>query len=108
MSDLQEPAYFYEGEHLGQIVTVTAAVAVVRDPRTFELSGGDPRDVTTTVLTREPVMLSPGQLVQVTGRMGQLHTSAPSERVPYIQDSLYSTAHTEAYLYDATVGPRPR
>jgi hypothetical protein len=43
----------------------------------------------------------------VTGTVGQLHFSAPSERVPYLQEPLYSKAHTESFIYDAVVQPAP-
>jgi hypothetical protein len=77
VSDLQEPTYFYEGDHLGEVVTVSAAVARVRDPHTVELSGDDPGAATMTVLTRQAVSLSQGQAVQVTGRMDRVGESGP-------------------------------
>jgi hypothetical protein len=39
--------------------------------------------------------------------VGQLHASAPSAQIPYIQNDLYARYTTEAYLFDATVEPMP-
>ncbi|MDN5747340.1 MAG: hypothetical protein L0H64_02245 [Pseudonocardia sp.] len=98
---------FYQGEYLGRTVTVSAAVAEVTDRGAFELSGGDPRDRTLTVLTREPVDVRPGEVVQVTGTVGQAHTVAPADPVPYVQRPLYAPYETEPFLFDATVEPLP-
>jgi hypothetical protein len=98
---------FYQGEYLGQVVTVSAPVAEVVDAHTVELSGGDPRDVTVTVLTRTPVDVTEGAVVRVTGTVGQLHTVPASDRVPYVQRPLYAPYETEPYLYDATVEDAP-
>ena len=105
VTEIQKPAYFYEGDYLGEVVTVSAAVAEVRSERLFELSGGA-GDSTLTVMTRQPVDLQRNQVVQVTGTVGQLHRSS-SNRVPYIQEPLYSKANTESYLYDAVVRLAP-
>lgn len=111
VGDLQQKEYFYQGEHLGRTVTVSATVAAVRGPHAFELSGGDPGDDTLLVLppmAGRTVEVAPGQVVRVTGTVGQLHSSSPSEKVPYVQHSLYDKHTTEAYLYDAAVEPLPR
>ncbi|RCW46096.1 hypothetical protein DFQ14_102398 [Halopolyspora algeriensis] len=108
VGDIQHKEYFYQGEHLGRTVTVSAAVAEVRGPHAFELSGGDAGDDTLLVMppvTGHPVEVVPGQRVRVTGTVGQLHSSMPSQKVPYVQRGLYSKHTTEAYLYDAAVEP---
>lgn len=107
VDDLQQEEYFYQGEHLGRTVTVSAAVSEVLGPRWFELSGGDFGDDTLLVTTGQPVEVANGEVVRVTGTVGQLHRSVPSERVPYLQMSLYAKYETEAYLYGATVEPLP-
>lgn len=103
VADIQHEQYFYEGEYLGRTVTVTAAVSDVRGPRSFELSGGGYGEGTLLVVTSEPVEVEKGEVVRVTGTVGQFHISAPSEEVPYIQHDLYSKHETHSYLYDATV-----
>jgi hypothetical protein len=103
IGDLQHKQYFYQGEYLGRRVTVSAAVSDVLGPRVFELSGGDFGDEKLQVVTDAPVEVSKDQVVRVTGTVGQLKLSAPSERVPYIQENLYAKYETKAYLYDATL-----
>jgi hypothetical protein len=103
VSDLQQKQYFYQGEYLGRMVTVSATVSDVLAPRVFELSEGDVRHPKLLVVTDQPVDISEGQAVRVTGIVGQAHTWDPSERVPYIQEDLYTRYETKAYLYHATV-----
>lgn len=43
----------------------------------------------------------------MTGIVGQLHESFPSETHPYTQAGLYAKHSTEAYLYDTAVEPLP-
>jgi hypothetical protein len=105
VSDLQKEEYFFEGDYLGRTVTVTARVAEVPEPDSFELSGGDFGDATLLVSTGDPVEVTKGEVVRVTGTVGQFHESFPVQGVPYIQESLYSKHATESYLYDASVEP---
>ena len=105
VSDLAQKQYFYRGNQLGRTVTVSAAVSEVDGSRVFKLSGGDSSD-DLLVLTAQPVDVAKDQEVRVTGTVGQLHHSAPSERVPYLQRDLYDKHDTETYLYDATVQRR--
>lgn len=107
VGDLQAEEFFYEGEYLGRTVTVSAAVAEVAGPRSVELSGGDFGDEQLLVVSNDPVSVAAGQVVRVTGTVGQLHRTTPADRVPYVQDSLYAQGATEAYLYDAIVEPLP-
>lgn len=107
VSGLEQREYFYQGDYLGRTVTVSAAVADVLGPRLFELSGGNVGDVKLTVVTDRPIAVSKDAVVRVTGTVGQLHLSAPSDRVPYIQRDLYASQETKAYLYHATVEPLP-
>jgi hypothetical protein len=107
VGDLQRKEYFYQGDFLGQTVTVSAKVAEVLGPQVFKLSGGNVGAEKLTVLTDQPVDVSKDEVVRVTGAVGQLHQSAPSEGVPYIQRDLYSTPETKPYLYHATVEPLP-
>lgn len=103
IGDVQQKQYFYQGEYLGRTVTVSAPVSEIRGPRSFELSNPDSSADTLLVVTTQPVDLAQGQLVRVTGTVGQFHISPPSEEAPYRQMDLYSKAETKAYLYDATV-----
>jgi hypothetical protein len=106
VGDLQHKEYFYQGDFLGQTVTISAKVADVLGPRVFELSGGNVGAQKLTVVTDRPVEVSKNDVVRVTGTVGQLHLSAPSEGVPYIQRELYATPETKPYLYHATVHGR--
>lgn len=72
IGDLQQDQDFYQGEYLGRIVTVSAAVSEVRGPRSLELSGGDFGEDTLLVVTAQPVKIAQGQVVRVTGTVGQL------------------------------------
>ena len=105
VSDLAQKQYFYQGNQLGRTVTVSAPVSEVDGSRVFKLSGGDSSD-DLLVLTAQPVDVAKDQEVRVTATVGQLHHSAPSERVPYLQRDLYDKHDTETYLYDATVQRR--
>lgn len=107
VGDLQQKDYFYQGRYLGRIVTVSARVGNVLGPRVFELFGGDFRDEKLVVVTDRPVEVSKDEAVRVTGTVGQLHHSAPSEEVPYLQQALYTRYETEPYLYHASVEPLP-
>ena len=107
VSDLLHKEYFYQGDHLGRTVTVSAKVSDVRSPQVFDLSNEDFGDKKLLVVTDQPVEVSEDEVVWVTGTVGQLHTAVPSERGPYIQEELYARHNTEPYLYHATVEPQP-
>lgn len=107
VGDLQREQYFFEGDHLGQTVTVSAAVSEVHGPHSFELSGGDFRDDTLLVMSDDPVEVIKEQVVRVTGTVGQFHETFPPEGVPYLQTDLYEKYETEVYIYDATVEKLP-
>ncbi|HWR46592.1 MAG TPA: hypothetical protein VN327_03070 [Pseudonocardiaceae bacterium] len=81
VSDLAQEQYFYQEPYLGRTVTVSAAVSKVLGPRVFTLSGADSGD-DVLVVTGQPVKVAKGQVVRVTGTVGQVHHSAPSEGVP--------------------------
>ncbi len=106
VNDLLQGQYFYQGDHLGRTVTVSAKVFDVPAPRVLELSGDDFRGKKLLVVTDQPVGVSKDEMVRVTGTVGQLHTAVPSEREPYIQEELYARHNTESYLYHATVEPQ--
>ncbi|MGB8995382.1 MAG: hypothetical protein WCC65_08745 [Pseudonocardiaceae bacterium] len=106
VSDLQQREYFYQGDYLGRAVTVSAKVSNVLGSRVFELSGGDFGHKKLLVVTDQPVEVTGDELVRVTGTVGQMHTSVPSDRAPYVQRDLYDRYHTESYLYHATVEPQ--
>ncbi len=108
VDDLQGEQHFYEGKYLGRTVAVSAEVSAVHGPSSFELSGGDFGDEELLVVTTRPVEVVRDSAVRVTGTVGQLHRSDPSQQVPYVQRGLYTEHQTEAYLYDATVGPLTR
>jgi len=103
IGDLQHKEYFYQGDYLGRTVTLSATVSDVLAPRVTEVSGGDLRDAKLLVVTDQPVDVSEGQAVRVTGTVGQLHTSFPSDHVPYEQEDLYTRYDTKPYLYHGAV-----
>jgi hypothetical protein len=102
-SDLQRKEYFYQADYLGRRMTFSAIISDVLAPRVFELSGGDVGDMQLLVVTDQPVNVSEGQPVRVTGTAGQLHTSFPSDHAPYEQEDLYTGYDTKPYLYHATI-----
>jgi hypothetical protein len=104
LRELQQSQPFYQGEYLGRRVAVTGKVAEMHEPRWLEVSS-DTGGEKLTVLTLRPVTGLVGDAVRVTGNVGQLHHVSPSDRVPYLQEDLYSQATTQAYLYDAVVEP---
>ena len=106
ISDLQHKQYFYQGDYLGRTITVSGRVDDVLAPRVFELSD-EHRGDKLLVVTDQPVEASKDEAVRVTGTVGQLHRSAPSERVPYFQQDLYTRHETDAYLYHATIASLP-
>jgi hypothetical protein len=103
ISDLQHKEYFYQGDYLGRTITVSARVDDVLAPRVFELSDDPYRGEKLLVVTDQPAEVSKDEAVRVTGTVGQLHRSMPSEGVPYIQRELYTRHDTDAYLYHATI-----
>lgn len=105
VDELQAKQYFYNGEYLGRPVTVSSRVTGTPRPGELRLAGDEPDDPPLTVLTAEPVTIRPGTPLRVTGTVGQLHTSFPSDTVPYVQRPLYARYDTEPYLYDATLEP---
>ncbi len=106
VEEIQEPQYFYEGEYLGQEVTVSATVTDVIDPGSFELAGESYGEDSLLVQTAAPTLVEVGQVVQVTGTVGQFHRLAEDDYAPGTYDR-YEKYETEAYLYDATVQPAP-
>lgn len=105
IGDVQQHENFYRGTYLGRTVTVSAMVSELHGARSFELSGGDFGDEKLLVVTDRSTGIEEGQVVRVTGTVGQLHESFPSETHPYVQAGLYAKHSTTAYLYDATVEP---
>jgi hypothetical protein len=104
VQEVQEPENFYEGDYLGQEVTVSATVTDVISPQSFVLAGADYGEDSLLVQTPTPVTVAKGQMVQVTGTVGQFHRLAESDYAPGTYDR-YEQYETEAYLYDATVTP---
>ncbi|WP_300007568.1 hypothetical protein [Pseudonocardia sp.] len=100
---IQEAQNFYEGEYLGQRVTVSAEVSDVLDPRNLELAGVDYSEDSLLVRTADPVEVRQGQVVRVVGTVGQYHRFLEGEGVPPVQYDMYEEYETEAYLYDAAV-----
>ncbi|MHA6783713.1 hypothetical protein ACVGOW_22380 [Pseudonocardia saturnea] len=103
VEDIQEPQNFYEGEYLGQQVTVSAEVTDVLDAGSFELAGQEYGEDSLLVQTAAPTEVLPGQVVRVVGTVGQYHRFAEDEGVPPVQYDMYEEYETEAYLYGATV-----
>jgi hypothetical protein len=107
ISDLQHKQYFYQGDYLGRTITISARVDDVLAPRVFELSDDHYPGEKLLVVTDQPVEVSKDEAIWVTGTVGQLHRSAPSERVPYVQQDLYARHETDSYLYHATIESVP-
>ncbi|MBW0093658.1 hypothetical protein I4I73_30640 [Pseudonocardia sp. KRD-184] len=103
VGEVQEAQNFYEGEYLGQRVTVSAEVTDVLDPRHLELAGRDYGEDSLLVRTTGPVDAIQGQVVRVVGTVGQYHLFRENEGPPPVQYDMYEEYETEAYLYDATV-----
>ncbi|MFB9386657.1 hypothetical protein ACFFTK_26195 [Pseudonocardia petroleophila] len=103
IEEIQEPQNFYEGEYLGQRVTVSAEVTDVLDPSSFELAGQEYGEDSLLVQTAAPTEVRQGEVVRVVGTVGQYHRFAESEGVPPVQYDMYEEYETEAYLYDATI-----
>lgn len=102
IEEIQEPQNFYEGEYLGEQVTVSAEVTDVLDPSSFELAGREYGEDSLLVQTAAPTEVVQGQVVRVVGTVGQYHRFAEDEGVPPVQYDMYEEYETEAYLYDAT------
>lgn len=106
IEEIQEPQHFYEGDYLGQEVTVSAVVTEVLGPRNFELAGRDYGEDSLLVQTPDPVQVEQGQRVRVTGTVGQFHLLSEDDYAPGSYDR-YEKYETEAYVYDAVVEPVP-
>ncbi|MDN5857822.1 MAG: hypothetical protein L0H84_04295, partial [Pseudonocardia sp.] len=91
---IEQPQYFYEGEYLGEQVTVSATVTNVLGPRSFELAGGAYGDDSLLVQTSTPVDVALGQDVRVTGTVGQFHRLAENDYAPGTYDR-YEKYETE-------------
>ncbi len=101
---IRQPQYFHEVDYLGQRVTVSAEVAEVLGPRNFQLEARGYGDESLLVQTAVPTEVQPGQVLRVTGSVGQCHIVADNE-AQYMQYDRYEKYETEAYLYDATAEP---
>lgn len=102
---IQRGEHFYQAEELGRTVTVRTAVSEVLRPRLVELSGGDLGRGPLLALSESPVETPPGTPVRATGTVGQLHTTFPAEKVPYVQRDLYDEHGTVPYLYGVGLEP---
>ncbi len=107
VEDVQEPQPFFEGEYLGRVVTVSAEVTGVLGPRSIELAAREYGEDSLLVQAPQPIEARPGQVVRVTGTVGQYHVFLESEGVPPVQGDMFEEYETEAYLYDAAVEPLP-
>jgi hypothetical protein len=107
VDEVQENQYFYEGEYLGQVVTVSGAVTKTISNRTFEIDGEDYGEDSLLVITAEPVAVAEGDVLRVTGTVGQYHRVMESEEPIYNQSERYEKYETEAVLHDASVHPLP-
>lgn len=104
IEEIQEPQHFYEGEYLGEEVTVSATVTEVLGPRNFELAGREYGEDNLLVQTSSPVEVEEGQQVRVTGTVGQFHLLSEDDYAAGSYD-LYEKYETKAYVYDAVVEP---
>lgn len=108
VDEVQENQYFYEGEYLGQVVTVSGAVTETISDRTFEIDGEDYGEDSLLVITAEPVAVAEGDVLRITGTVGQYHRVMESEEPIYNQSERYEKYETEAVLHDASVQPLPQ
>lgn len=106
VNDLLGSEEYFEGDYLGRRVTVSATVSEVLAPRSFELDGVDYGDPSLLVQTPEPVVVEEGQVLRVTGTVGQFHRLSEDDYAPGSYD-LYEDYETEPYLYGATVEVLP-
>lgn len=102
VNDIQESQNYFEGDYLGQQVTVRATVTEVLGPRSFELDGAGYGDDSLLVQTPESVVVEEGQIVTVSGIVGQFHRLSEDDYAPGSYD-LYEEYETEAYVYGAVV-----
>jgi hypothetical protein len=105
IAELEENQYFYEGEYLGQTVTVSAAVSEVLAADRIEVNGGAYGDESLLVIAQHPLDVAVGDVVRITGTVGQYHVTAEEEGVPPVQYDMYEDYESEEYLHDATVEP---
>jgi hypothetical protein len=104
INDVQSDAHFYSSHDLGHTITVRGVVTQLPAAGTLVLSPGpDPRGEHLIVLTSEPGPVTVGQWVTVSGTVGQLHSTPPESRLPYLQEDLYTPEETHIYLYGARV-----
>lgn len=104
VEDIQEEQPYFEGDYLGQQVTVSATVTKVLSPTSLELAGGDYGDDSLLVVTAQPVPVQVGDEVRATGIVGQYHRVLEDDPMQY---GLYEDYVTEAYLHDARLEPLP-
>lgn len=102
VNDIQGSEKYFEGDHLGRQVTVSATVTEVLGPRSLEIDGADYGDDSLLVQTPEPVAVEEGHVLRVSGTVGQFHRLSEDDYAPGSYD-LYEDYETEAYLYGATV-----
>lgn len=102
VNEIQESESYFEGDHLGRQVTVSATVTEVLGPRSFELDGARYGDDSLLVQTPEPVVVEEGQVLRVSGTVGQFHRLSENDYAPGSYD-LYEDYETEPYLYEAAV-----
>jgi hypothetical protein len=104
VGEIQEEQPYFQGDYLGQQVTVSATVTRVLSPTGVELAGGDYGDDSLLVVTAEPTRVRAGDEVRATGTVGQYHRVLDDDPMQY---GLYEDYLTEAYLYDARLEPVP-
>lgn len=105
IEELEENQYFYEGEYLGQTVTVTAAVSEILTEDRIEVNGGEYGDESLLVIAKQPLDVAVGDVVRITGTVGQYHVTIEEEGVPPVPYDVYEDYESEEYLYGATVEP---
>lgn len=107
IEELEEPQYFHEGEYLGQTVTITAPVSAVLADDRIEVDGAHNGDDSLLVVTENPIDVAVGDLVRITGTVGQYHVTMKAEGVPPVPYDQYEKYETEPFLHDARVEPLP-
>lgn len=100
----EDDNYFGTDEHLGETVTVSAEVTDVISPTSFELAGDDWGDESLLVTSATEVQnLNEGDVVQVTGEVGQFIYGDYSEEYGLADVGMYEPYEEEEFLAATSV-----
>lgn len=101
-----EQAYFANGDHLGEEVSVTAAVDVPLNERALVLNAGEYGDNSLLVLLNQKAPnFQEGDIVTATGTVENFTYEQFSEKYNLVQAAIYDGYTNEEFLNNATVEP---